>query len=186
MNEAPGRLDPEEYGSATVTEGYVADQIEKATGARRYARVVRGFWDFQDVYLLTGPAQREPATFEFVPPISGHVDALRLSRTSVELSGWAQATEPGLRVRISAAGTVLHEIDRFDPRPDVVHHRGEAFLHTGFGARVELPPAVRAADFVVVEAATASQSRCLYAGGSTPDRGAAASRAVRRRTRLRR
>jgi SAM-dependent methyltransferase len=185
INEAPRRLDPEEYGSATVTEGYVADQIERATGARRHARVERGFWDFQDVYLLSGPAQREPGSFRYVPPISGHADTVRLSRTAVEVTGWARAIEPGLRVRLSAGGTVLHETDRFGPRPDVVYHRGDAFLHTGFALTADLPRAARAAGFVVVEAATESQTRCLYAGTSTPDRGAA-RKVARMRTRLRR
>jgi SAM-dependent methyltransferase len=186
INEAPGRLDPEEYGSATVTEGYVADRIEGATGARRYARVERAFWDFQDVYLLTGPAQREPRSFAFVPPISGHVDRVSLSRTRVEVSGWARATEPGLRVRICAGGALLHETDRFDPRPDVVYHRGDAFLHTGFAARADLPRAARAAGFVVVEAETERQARCLYAGGSTPDRGETVRKVARMPMRLRR
>ena len=46
-----------------MTEGYVAAQIETATGARHYGRIPRGFWDHQDVYLLTRPAQRDPARF---------------------------------------------------------------------------------------------------------------------------
>jgi SAM-dependent methyltransferase len=185
INEAAGRLDPEEYGSATVTEDYVADRIETATGSRRYARVERGFWDFQDVYLLTGPEQRDPGSFRYVPPISGHADTVKLSRTAVEVTGWARAVEPGLKIRLSAGGTVLHETDRFGPRPDVVHHRGDAFLHTGFALTANLPDAARAAGFVVVDASTESQTRCLYAGASTPDRGAA-RKVARMRTRLRR
>lgn len=49
VSETRGRLDPGDYGTAYVTEAYVAARIAELPGRPPLARVERGFWDHQDL-----------------------------------------------------------------------------------------------------------------------------------------
>ncbi len=65
-SEATGRLAVDQYGTSYVTEAYVAAQIAVTIESDRYGRVERGFWDYQDRYLVAGAEQRDPAEFSYV------------------------------------------------------------------------------------------------------------------------
>ena len=82
VSEATGRMRPEEYGTSFVTEGYVADSIQRATGECRYQRIERGLWDHPDLYLVAGPEQSHPDGFHFLRPVAG---------TSI---GWTASVTP--------------------------------------------------------------------------------------------
>jgi SAM-dependent methyltransferase len=164
FSEALGRLDPEQYGTSYVTEGYVADQVEAATGQRRYGRIRRGFWDDQDVYLTTGPAQYQPQDFRYERPIMGHVDAVDCADGTVTVSGWARALQPGLTLRVRVGDTVLFETDRFEARADVADVRGPEFLESGYAVTLDLPPAASSGpQLLVVDASAGEQTTCFYA-----------------------
>jgi SAM-dependent methyltransferase len=164
FSEALGRLDPEQYGTSYVTEGYVADQVEAATGQRRYGRIRRGFWDDQDVYLTTGPAQRQPQDFRYQPPIMGHVDAVEAADGAVTVSGWARALQPGLTVCVRLGDTVLFETDRFEARADVASARGPEFLESGYAVTLDVPPAASSdPQLLVVDASAGEDAACFYA-----------------------
>ena len=163
QSEAAGRLDTREYGSTYVSEDYVAAQIETATGARGYGRIPRGFWDHQDVYLVTGPAQRDPASFEYRRPITGNVDHLEVSDGSVRVAGWARTPAPGLRLRVRAGEVVMYEGGEFGPRHDVAHVRGAEFLDSGFLLTLPLPPGTSRTSLLVVEARAGDLRRTFFA-----------------------
>ena len=158
-----GRLDTREYGSTYVTEGYVGTQIETATGARRYGRVRRGFWEHQDVYLLTGPAQRDPASFRYRRSILGNVDELGVVDGTVRIRGWASTSAPGLLLRVRAGDAVMHERVDFGPRPDVAHARGDEFLDSGYLLTLQLPPGTSGRSLLVVEARAGDLRRAFFA-----------------------
>lgn len=162
-SEAASRLDTKQYGTSFVTEAYVADQIETATGARSYGRVPRGFWDFQDVYLTSGPRQHDPSSLRCEPPIMGHVDTVEFAAGQVSVSGWARATQPGLTLRIRVGDSVLHESRRFDVRPDVAHVRGPEFMESGFAVTLDVAPAGPDSQLLVVDATAGDLTTCFYA-----------------------
>jgi SAM-dependent methyltransferase len=164
-SETAGRLDAEQYGTTWVSEDYVARQIEAASGRRRYGRIERGFWDFQDVYLVTGERQRDPATFSFRAGIVGHVDDVVLgSGSDLAIRGWARdAGSAAIAVRVLLGGQLLAEASPGAARPDVAHLRGPAYADVGFHLETRLPPGADHGQDLVVEARTDHDARCLYA-----------------------
>jgi SAM-dependent methyltransferase len=162
FSEALGRLDAEQYGTTYVTEGYVGDQVEAAAGERRYGRVPRGFWDHQDLYLMTGAAQRSPAAFAYERPIMGHVDEVAFVGGAVKLSGWAYALQRGLTLTVRVGDTVLLETKDLTPRPDVAHVRGAEFVDSGYAVTLPLPEGAEG-QLLVVQAKAGDQATCFYA-----------------------
>jgi SAM-dependent methyltransferase len=177
VSEALGRLEPDEYGTSFVTDAYVSEQVAAMTGGARHGRIQRGFWDFQDLHLVVGPAAPDPADLRYERPPMGHVDALEFDKGTVSLSGWAHTDRPRLTLRVRAGHALLHETDTFAPRRDVAAVRGPEFLESGFALTLELP--VRAEPpLLVVEAQAGERLTLLHAAAlpvSEPTAGRRAS-----------
>ena len=163
-SEATGRLAVDQYGTSYVTEAYVAERIATATGSDRYRRVERGFWDFQDLYLVTGDDHRDPAEFSYVRPIRGNVDIVDvddIDEGRLRLLGWALADPPGLEVTVRAGDHQVTTVAEFVPSLDVAAVRGAGYERCRYEIDVDIA-ACGDDDLLVVTATAGDQRACLY------------------------
>ena len=161
VSEAAGRLAVDQYGTSYVTEAYVAEQIAVAIGSDRYGRVERGFWDYQDLYLVAGAEQRDPAEFSYVRPIRGNVDIVEVDGGRVRLLGWARADPPGLEVTVHAGDHQVATVAEFVPSPDVAAVRGAGYEHCRYEIDVDIAGSGDD-QLLVVTATSGDQRACFY------------------------
>jgi SAM-dependent methyltransferase len=65
-----------EYGTSHVTEGFVREQIRRATGRDRCAMTHRGFWNFHDFYMVSKNDDVDVSTFQYDYGIIGYLDSV--------------------------------------------------------------------------------------------------------------
>ena len=163
VSEATGRLRPEEYGTSFVTEGYVADSIQRATGECRYQRIERGLWDHQDLYLVAGPEQSHPDGFHFLRPVAGNVDRVDRVGDTLTVLGWARAEQQHLVVDVVAADRPIGAVADYLASPDVAAVRGPGFEHCRYAVDVTLPPELPPSTVLSVAGHSGNVHTCFYA-----------------------
>jgi hypothetical protein len=162
-------LDKSEYGSSFVTEAFVREQIQTATGHAAYSRTKRGFWNHQDFYLIAKNPQTDVASFRYDYGVVANIDqVVPVKRRTLTLIGWAkdtrQADTDGLRIEVSVNGRKVAGSTACGPRTDVADVWGPDFVNSGFEVHVaSLPLTSRRTSLLVVDAVSGSKRECLYA-----------------------
>jgi SAM-dependent methyltransferase len=173
-------LDKSEYGSTFVTEAFVRDQIQRATGHSVYSRTKRGFWKHQDFYMVAKSRMVDVTSFRYNYGVAGHFERIeRGNGRSLKLKGWAKDTNwarnDGLRVEVRLDGRKIGETKSFDPREDVAQAWADDFIDSGFEFEVPtVPLRFGRESLLAVEAVASGQRECLFAlplGDALPDGG---------------
>lgn len=130
-------LDKREYGTSTVTERYVSEQISLATGSDSYGMTRRGFWNHQDFYIISKDKRVDASTFHYDYGIIAYLDNIFPADSGdLGLSGWAKDTHQGnnenLTVRVFLDQREAGSTSTFLSRQDVAHAWGESFTQTGY------------------------------------------------------
>lgn len=166
------RLDKATYGSAWVSEGFVAAAL---AGLGRpglaWRRFPRGLWHFQDLYLvlptqvLPNQVQSEggadPAGCELPDEPRGALDGWRRRPTGeAELSGWAaSARGPARRVEVWLGERCVAVAATRTARQDVADLLGERARRSGWSATVARAEAARSGEVLLVVAEGADGTR---------------------------
>jgi hypothetical protein len=161
-------LDREEYGVTHVTESFVGELILTATGQGKYGLVRRGFWNHQDVYILTRGDSIDPAAFLYDRGLIGHVDkVIREAGGAIRVVGWAAETRQAANVDVVARaildGRKVAESPVLAQRLDVAKVWGKEFEHSGFA--LEFSAASRHCgpeSNLIIEIASARSTECLH------------------------
>lgn len=149
------RLDKASYGSAWVSEAFVAAALaglgRPGLAWRRYPRAL---WHLQDLYVVLPDGGADLARCELPDEPRGSVDAWRRRPTGeVEVSGWA-ATARGparcVEVWLGERRVAVPVAER--PRPDVAELLGEAAAGSGWLAVLPREEAARAGEVLRVQA----------------------------------
>lgn len=152
------RLDKASYGSAWVSEGFVAAALASlGRPALAWRRFPRGLWHFQDLYLVLPDGSAEPAACELPDEPRGALDGWgRRPTGEAELSGWAaSARGPARRVEVLLGGRQVAATTPASPRLDVAALLGEAARASGWSVTLPRGEAARAGEVLVVLAAGA-------------------------------
>jgi SAM-dependent methyltransferase len=151
-------LDPNEYGLSYVTEAFVREQIRKATGSPSYSMTRRGFWQHQDLYLVTKDEECDIAKFRYDRGLVARISQIELDESGgLAVSGWTkethQAENEGVAVRVYLDHQLVGETTTFTSRPDVAKvWNDNDFTNTGFSVSIpSLPPNPERTSLVVVE-----------------------------------
>ena len=164
-------LDPSDYGSAWVTEGFVRGALARALPGAPLAvhRLRRALVHFQDLYAVVPEAPGETVDFStlaFRGEPQVYVESCAFPEPDrLELAGWAAARGVARirEIQILLDGEVLAAAPVDGDRPDVAAHfgdTGDAGLRPGWRIAVRLPPGT-------------SRSRSLLAIRAVDDRGTA-------------
>jgi len=120
------RLDPAYYGTAYVSEAYVAKAVEAVTGRRgAYRRIPKGLCDYQDLYVVTRPERDDLSALDTSPGLIGFVDNRVTADNGVTLSGWAHDFSPledATEVQALVNGRVANRCPAVAERADVAAH----------------------------------------------------------------
>lgn len=168
------RLDKATYGSAWVSEAYVAAAL---AGLGRpglaWRRVPRGLWHLQDLYLVLPDGVlpdggADPAACRLPEEPRGGLDGWsRTPAGEVELRGWAAtAAAPARRVEVWLGGAPVAAAVPGTPRPDVAALLGEAAGESGWTAVLPRREAARAGEVLVVVAESGDGTRGVLAAGT--------------------
>jgi SAM-dependent methyltransferase len=176
-------LELEAYGSAWVSEGYMARRLAEISGGRaRYQRLPFALWHWQDLYVVgEGEAMLEIRAGRGV---QGAVDVLPVGRSpALRLQGWAvDHALPGAagEVRLTLDGEELARIQPQGHRPDVPGYLGnDAFLHSGWAITLDPPPR---SDALLMVTATGREGPTVLHAGSIDSSVLASLRRQDRRT----
>lgn len=163
-------LDADIYGTAYVSDAYVAQKIRSECGHVRFACVKKALANEQDLYFLTrNPAiDLDALVAGWRHGLWGWVDVRsRRADGKLHVEGWAgskESDEPVTHIDISIDGEV-HMVFTDISRPDVAAFLGASDTTQNFGWRLELDlPNPRQSHRLEVCAATARQRQLLYYG----------------------
>ena len=150
-------LDVAEYGTAFVSEAFVAAAIRNAAGSQaRWRRIANGLLGFQDLYLVCLDPGRDLQSLDYRHGCIGHVAGCSAAGDrAFQVRGWAadlDAAEPSsVRVRVVANERIVHEGSPDHDRPDVAGVLGSSrVLRSGWSCRLA-SDAVGPADWIAVE-----------------------------------
>lgn len=156
------RLDKASYGSAWVSEGFVAAAL---AGLGRpglaWRRFPRGLWHFQDLYLVLPDGGADPAGCELPDEPRGALDGWgRRPTGEAELSGWAaSARGPARRVEVWLGERRVGVAATGTPRRDVADLLGERARRSGWSATLARADAARSGEVLLVVAEGADGTR---------------------------
>jgi hypothetical protein len=163
-------LPKDEYGMSYVTEAFVREQIRKATGLGSYTRTQRGFWNHQDMYMITYSDDTELASFKYDRGMFGYIDRIACVRNgSIRLSGCAVETRnpsAQVTVRVRLDGRDVAESVANLPRPDLVGAWGSDvdLTNAGFALEFKTPARLHHLESVlVVELCSTVSTECIHA-----------------------
>ena len=162
-------LDADIYGTAYVSDAYVAEKIRATCGDVRFACVKKALANEQDLYFVT----RDPTidlhglASNWRHGVWGWVDVRSCHAGRLHVEGWAgskEADEPVTHIEIAVDGEV-HIVVPDIARPDVAAFLGSNEATQDFGWRLEreLPDTDQQRRLEVC-AVTAAQKRLLYYG----------------------
>ncbi len=151
-------LDLEQYGSTWVSKSFMSEAIALvAESCSSWARVPRGLWHLQDIYLLANGGEAAEA-IGLRRGMEGYLDSCILHRTgSLELAGWAVDHARDLvevEVELLVNGEVVDRCPADDPRPDVGSSLGdEGFAASGWGFELHAQDRfLRSSDLLLIRA----------------------------------
>jgi SAM-dependent methyltransferase len=141
-----GSLDPRDYGSTWVTEGFVRGavaQVARSIGqSASVHRLERGLCDYQDLYVVVLEPEVDFSSLGFAAEPQLSLEHCELAAPDrLEMSGWtaARSGRP-VAVEVLLDGQLLASFPVGCPRPDVAALLGgERFLSSGWGGSCPLP-----------------------------------------------
>ena len=162
-------LHKSEYGTSHVTERFVRDQIRGATGRDRYAVTRRGFWNFQDFYMVSKNDDVDLSSFQYDYGIIGYLDNVVVTPSgALKLIGWAKDTHQpdnaGLSVLAVVDGDEAGVTSTFVAREDVARGWDNGFLQTGY--QIVIPQFYakhRLDNTLVVDVVSSTHRECIHA-----------------------
>ncbi|MEM7048293.1 MAG: class I SAM-dependent methyltransferase [Acidobacteriota bacterium] len=119
-----GSHDPQEYGSAWVSEDFVRRAVEGALGEVAIKRLPHGLCAFQDLYVVTRPGD-VGSPLEFAAEPKFHLERCDVDSAGLELAGWTggepaieavEATFGGARATHAAVALERPEAEPFTGR----------------------------------------------------------------------
>lgn len=152
------RLEKASYGSAWVSEGFVAAALGGlGRPGLSWRRFPRALWHLQDLYLVLPDGGADLAGCGLPDEPRGVVDGWYRRRTGeVELSGWAATAHgPARRVEVWLGERRIADTTPGTPRQDVAELLGEAARASGWCAVLPRGEAARSAEVLRVQAAGA-------------------------------
>jgi SAM-dependent methyltransferase len=161
-------LRKEEYGLSYVTEGFVRDQIRRATGHAKYSLTRRGFWNHQDFYILAKDDRFDPSSFRYDHGAIGHIERIELGVEGVlEIAGWAKKVGPagndGVMVRALLDGRQIAKCKPTEVRTDVADAFGDRVLRSGFTLRAQVATSsCRPENLLAVEVLDSERSNYIH------------------------
>jgi SAM-dependent methyltransferase len=162
-------LDAAQYGTAVVNERFVAEAIRAhCPGAGEPARIQRGLWEFQDLYLVARAGRRDVHAAARVRGPRGYLDHCRLHEPAASylLDGWAFDLDDGSRVErieVRVGGELAQICIPGHPRPDVAEHFRDGRLADSGWACLLSAARVETDDVVSVEVVASSGRTALLA-----------------------
>ena len=130
-------LSKKDYGSTLVTESFVRNAIQEATGgAGSYLNIERGLCRRQDLYVVTRGRFLTPTNFRFGLGPQGYLETCsRVTPQVFSVTGWAGDATPNTyidEVQIRIDGRIVQKCMPFAERPDVAKHFNDLrFLNSG-------------------------------------------------------
>ena len=159
-------LEAQDYGTTWVGEDFVRRAIAAhCPQARVCARIPRGLWHFQDLYVLArGDVPSQP--LEVALPPEGYLDTcIFLQSDELQVAGWAidrQDPEQPPEITVSINGENVACTVAQQERQDIARILGREFSTSGWVAtcRSKAQP-FRARDMMLVEASSRNGRRTI-------------------------
>jgi hypothetical protein len=154
------RLDPDTYGTSYVSETYVTQAVQSATGQPgRLRRIPKGLCDFQDLYVVTGAGRGDLDALDTSRGLLGYLDSRLLTDDGLTFGGWVHDfSTPGVGSEVLALvnGVVIDRCQATGERPDVAtQFAGQGVLNCGWA--VSLPVTkLETTDVIAVKAVSGS------------------------------
>lgn len=157
-------LDPDDYGTAWVTEAFVSRVLRQAIDGHSYCRFPRGLANYQDVYLVVRERDVDFSDLPDSSGIDGYIDHADFETPGLlRCFGWAAHLAPGRaieEVRFELNGETLATTTEFLPRQDVAEHFGdERYLMSGWNLEIELPDGISFSDDAAMIRVASSHSQ---------------------------
>jgi SAM-dependent methyltransferase len=154
------------YGTTFVSERFCSEAIRQASnGEARYARVPKGLWRYQDVYVVSRDAQARLPTLAIERGLEGFLDRCGLANGIYSFSGWAhdfRKDETVELVEVLLDGERLQICMPCNQRTDVAaHFEDPATLLSGWSCHVDASR-LQASDVVSIRlTSSAGESRVV-------------------------
>ncbi len=128
------RLDTASYGSAWVSEAFVARELAALAPAAAWRRVPQGLWHLQDVYLVVPDGSADPGGWQ--PPDEARGDVYSCEMTTagdLAIGGWAAFRDaPAERVEVRLGERVVDSVEVAGATPDVGAQLGPGLARCGW------------------------------------------------------
>lgn len=163
-------LDKQEYGSTFVTEAFVAQMIEEASGTHlQYRRIKHGFGDHQDLYIVASSPKASLPETELPRNPMGHMDECILVKPQIIFfRGWTGDLSPGAKIKqvdFRINGKTIASCTEFSERADVVHVlREPGLLNSGwqFNVQIKQPLDIKTNVLDVIAYSTSGRHKLLH------------------------
>lgn len=135
-------LDKNVYGTTFVNEEFCRVAIERASkGLASYARVPRGLWHYQDVYVVSKKNSDRLASLELKRGLEGYLDRCELVGGKYSFSGWAhdfRSSESVELIEVLEDGERIQICIPSNERTDVAAHFDDsAMIRSGWACMID-------------------------------------------------